>query len=288
MLKYPQTVHTWMFGDMPMPRIIDHLRYAGAGGVDLSMPLDGPYSPDSLMRDDYRPLLEDAGLPVLSATPLYFSPETDLSGADPGIRKTAVAFTKRAVDAAAFYGCDRMLVSPSWVSNTHKLDKPYAEHWKYAVESVSEAADYAAAKGVVLMIEPINRYRVSLVHTVDEGLRFIRDAGLDNLALVTDIFHMHMEESGGVINALYDAAPKLKCVHIGDSTRKSPGYGVTDWAGILLALRNAGFEGPLAYETAELYFSEGRVAEDGADASVFALRLKNGIAYLNTLMDRLF
>lgn len=287
MLNYPQTVHTWLFGGMPMPQMIEYLRFAGADGVDLSMPLEGPYSPDALMDADYRPLLGQAGLPVLSATPLYFSPETDLSAADPAVRESAVAFTKKAVDAAAFYGCDRMLVSPSWVSNTHQLVKPYATHWRYALESVGEAARYAAGKGLTLMIEPINRYRVSLVHTVDEGLRFIREAGMDNLALVTDIFHMHMEEPAGVINALYEAAPKLRCVHIGDSTRRNPGYGVTDWAAILMALSRIGFDGPLAYETAELYFSERQVAEDEACAQAFALKLKNGIAYLNALMGRL-
>jgi D-psicose/D-tagatose/L-ribulose 3-epimerase len=287
MAVFPQTVHTWMFGDLPMEQITEYLLFAGAEGVDLSISLTGRNSPEELMGKDFRALFADAGLSVLTATPLFFSQEADLSSADPAIRESAVSFAKMAVDTTAFYGCGKMLISPSWVSVTHKLEKPYAEHWKLAVESTQQVAEYAAEKKVVLMVEPINRYRVSLIHTVDEGLRFIRDAGMGNLALVTDIFHMHMEEADGVVNALYAAAPKLECVHIGDSTRKCPGFGVTDWAEILRALRSVGFSGPLSYEPVELYFSEQQVAQDKAYAQAFAGRLKYGISYLKMLMETL-
>ena len=99
--RYLQIVHTWMFGDMPMPKIAEHLCFAGADGVDLSIATDGPSSPESLMQPRHKRTLEHAGLPVLCTTPLHFSPRTDLSSADPALRKQAVDFAKRAVDATA-------------------------------------------------------------------------------------------------------------------------------------------------------------------------------------------
>jgi D-psicose/D-tagatose/L-ribulose 3-epimerase len=286
-VNFPQTVHTWMFGETPFSKILEYLRDAGADGLDLSIYEAGPYAADHLLDAGYERLIAAAGMKVFSTTPLYFSPDADLSSADPARRRKALLFTKKAVDVTARYGCDRMLVSPSWVSGTHGLVAPYAEHWKYALEAVSEAAEYAAGKRVDLLIEPINRYRVSLVHTVDEALRFIEDAGLGNLHIVADIFHMHMEEADGVVNALHAAAPHLKCVHIGDSTRRCPGYGVTDWRAILSALARTAYDGPLAYEPVYLYFDEKRVAGDAACAREFTLRLKNGMACLRGLMDRM-
>ena len=180
-----------------------------------------------------------------------------------------------------------MLVSPSWVSVLQKLEQPYETHWRHAVEAVREIAPHAARRGVTLLVEPINRDRVSLVHTVREGLRFIGDVEEDNVALVADIFHMNIEESRGVVNALHEAAPKLQCVHIGENTRQCPGYGAADWGQIMSALRQTGYAGPLSYEPAELYFDAGQVARDETCARAFATRLKHGIAYLNALMDGL-
>ncbi len=67
--------------------------------------------------------------------------------------------------------------------------------WQYAIDSVSRAAPQAEATGVLLAIEPINRYETFLVNTAEEGLRFISETGSDMVKLHLDSFHMNIEES---------------------------------------------------------------------------------------------
>jgi sugar phosphate isomerase/epimerase len=287
MPNHLQTVHSLLFGDMPFADILRRIKSTGADGIDLAIYNNGIHSAERLMEnaEENARLLNELGLKVLSSTPLFFSKDVDLASSDAGERRSAVRFAKHAADVSARYGSDRMLIAPSWVSVTHSLDEPYEVHWNYALEAVRDVAAYAEGIGVSLLIEPINRYRVSLVHTVAEALRFARETGAVNVHIVLDVFHMHMEEADGVVNAIYAAGDQLKCLHIGDNTRHPPGFGAFDWHSVLAALAAVHFDGPLAYETVYLYFNETRVAADEAYADKFTEKLRRGISYLSGLME---
>jgi D-psicose/D-tagatose/L-ribulose 3-epimerase len=287
MPNHLQNIHTWLFGDMPFADILRRIKSTGADGIDLSIHKDGIYSAERLLEDadENVRLLDESGLRVLSSTPLFFSKDIDLSSSDAEERRSAVCFAKRAADVSARYGSDRMLIAPSWVSVMHSLDKPYETHWNYALDTVRDVAAYAEGIGVSLLIEPINRYRVSLVHTAEEALRFAGETGAGNVHVVLDVFHMHMEEADGVVNAIHAVGDRLKCLHIGDNTRRPPGFGVFDWRAVLAALAAVHFDGPLSYETVYLYFSEKRVAADEAYADEFTEKLRRGISHLSGLME---
>ena len=289
MVRYKQIVHTWMFGNTPFEQIVHLLACAGADGLDLSFALDGPYSWKNLLASapKYTRLIRDAGMTVPAATPLYFKPEIELCSEDASVRSRGTEFTKGCAEAAAAYGSHNLLVVPSWVSVHHRLTAPHAEHMKYAAESISKVALYAKTLDVDLLIEPVNRYRVALVHTIREALDLINLVDMDNVHIAADIFHMQMEERAGIVNGLYQANTQLKCLHIGDNTRCCPGSGAMDWYAILAALKAINFSGPLSYEPAELYFSETRVEQEPEYVARFVSGLKDGFIYLNNIMDRL-
>ena len=289
MARYKQIVHTWMFGNTPFEQIVHMLASAGADGLDLSFALDGPYSWKNLLvsAPEYSRIICDAGMAVPAATPLYFKPEIELCSEDASVRNRGTEFTKGCAEAAVAYGCHNLLVVPSWVSVHRTLTVSHAEHMKYAAESISEVALYAKTLDVDLLIEPINRYRVALVHTIREALELINLVDMNNVHIAADIFHMQMEEREGIVNGLYEANTQLKCLHVGDNTRCCPGRGTMDWFAILAALKAIKFSGPLSYEPAELYFSETRVEQEPQYVSHFVSGLKDGFIYLNHIMDRL-
>ena len=287
MKKYNPIVHTWMFSDMPCEKMAKWVSFAGAQGIDLSMYSVGKNNVAEMQQAASQNLriLEDAGLSVQVVTPMFFHKEIELCNEDAKVRQAGVDFAKRAVDAALEYGAKKILISPSWITPVPVQTLSYGEHLKLAADSMQKIAEYAAPKGVDLMIEPVNRYRVMLIHTVGEALRLINMIDADNVHIVGDVFHMHVEETEGVVNAIHQADQHLSCLHIGDNTRRCPGYGAMDWRGILSALDAIDFGGALSYEPATLYFDQHKVAADEAYAEVFVTTLKNGISYLNHLME---
>ena len=283
---YRQIIHTWMFGQLARKEMVKLLKKTGANGVDLALETDGMNDYRTIRSSGYANMLTDAGLSVLGTVPLYMHQERDLSSARPEVRASALAFTKNCIDTTADLGCENMLISPSLIGANCALEKDYLTHWNYAVESLAQAGEYARTVGIRLLLEPVNRFRVALVHTVEEGAHMIRETGCDNIYLVPDIFHMHIEERYGVANAIREAGKLIKCLHIGDNTRHCPGYGNMDWRAILKALTEIGFEGTLSYEPVRLYFDETRMTEQ-TYAREFTRELTEGIRYLEEIMRNL-
>ena len=283
---WPQIIHTWMYGAIAFEEVIKKVEKAGADGIDLSIAWDDrPSNPRSLLRQDLQGMMSNAGLKAYASTALYFQPETDLSSNDKKTRDAAIDFSKQCIDVTAHAACDRMLVSPSWVSVSNKIYDSYEEDWKHAVDSIAQMAAYAATQGVTLMIEPINRYRVSLVHTVEEAIKMKEEIALPNVGIVPDIFHIMMEERQPFCRVLEAAGKDMKCLHVSDSGRTLPGMGNFNWQELFHCLTEIKFEGPLSHEPVMLYFSEKRMATDGNYAGTIETLFASGVKYLKKFMD---
>jgi sugar phosphate isomerase/epimerase len=117
------------------------------------------------------------------------------------------------------------------------------------IELLHRAADRAAAAGVRLVLEPLNRYESDIVNNAAEGLALLAEVGHDHLGLLLDTFHMNIEEPDYAESiAAVMAVGRLWHVHLGDSNRWPSGYGHIDFAEILLALRRTGYDGYLSAE----------------------------------------
>ena len=113
--------------------------------------------------------------------------------------------------------------------------------------SVRKAAVYASRQGVLLAVEPINRYETYQISTVDDGLRFLADVGEQNVKLNLDAFHMNIDEADPA-EAIRKAGDLLAHMHVADSNRLPPGKGHTDFRAILAALHEVGFTGTMVLE----------------------------------------
>ena len=99
-----------------------------------------------------------------------------------------------------------------------------------------------------LGIEPLNRYETSFVNTVAQALDAagpLLDAGL---GLALDTYHLGIEErSTG--DAVRLAGEHLVHVQVCGNDRGAPGGDQTDWRGLLEALDDVGYAGPLVIES---------------------------------------
>ncbi len=116
-------------------------------------------------------------------------------------------------------------------------------------DGLRAAAELAAGHGVRLALEPVNRYEVDLIHTVAEGLDFLRRVGHDSLGLLIDTFHANIEESDRLepYRRVMEAG-RLFHIHLGDNNRLAPGWGAIDFRAIVHCLRRGSYQGYLSAE----------------------------------------
>jgi D-psicose/D-tagatose/L-ribulose 3-epimerase len=134
------------------------------------------------------------------------------------------------------------------VGNTRLLTPSERKRqWDLAVESVSQVADYAAARGVRLAVEPLNRFETDLINTVDQGLRLLSDIGRGNVGFLLDTFHMNIEEKN-IPDAIRRAGKHIFEFHSCSNDRGTPREDHLPWSKIAAALRGVKYEGPIVIE----------------------------------------
>lgn len=105
----------------------------------------------------------------------------------------------------------------------------------------------AEAEGVLMVLEPLNRYEDYLVNTLAEGASIVCEVASPGVALTADTYHMSVEETR-IGDAIRVNADHIGHVQLGDSNRLEPGNGHYDWADTLDALRDIEYDGWLAME----------------------------------------
>jgi sugar phosphate isomerase/epimerase len=115
------------------------------------------------------------------------------------------------------------------------------------LDVLAELAEHAQREGVVLGLEPLNRYENHLINTLADAVALCKEIGLSSVRVAADTYHMNIEEADPA-GALLDAAPWLGHVQLSDSNRLEPGRGHLDWSLLLGTLNAIGYPGWLALE----------------------------------------
>lgn len=167
-------------------------------------------------------------------------------------RDASIAESKHNLDAAGHFGAVGHIVPPIFgpprLPDLSPLKDAVALEKDLLVEIVKELAPYARQRGTLLLLEPLNRYEQHLLRRQADGVEIIRRAGDPaGVALISDFFHMHIEETS-TPEAIRAAGRHVAHVHMADNTRMQPGTGDIDWRAGLQALKDIGYTGYLAYE----------------------------------------
>ena len=249
-MKY--SISNWIYGDEPLEVTFQRLQKYGYDGVELKG------EPKLYQTGEVRKLCKKYNLSVLSIAGIYPWPtlERDIASPDEGVRKKAIDYLQNCVDLAAGVGAPLVVVVPSAVGKTSPIDSFEDEEewiqekervWNYAVLSVREAAKYAEAKGILLVIEPINMYETFLVNTAEDGLKFIAEVNSPAVKIHLDVFHMNIEEANPA-EAIRRCGKLLMNLHISDSNRMAVGDGHVDFRAIMYALKEIRYQWALTLE----------------------------------------
>ena len=167
-------------------------------------------------------------------------------------RRDAVAQMKSQLSVIAELGGYGAVTPASYGMFSRKLP-PYEpprsaeEDRAVLLDGLAELGEHAAAEGVALLLEPLNRYEDHMVNTVAEAAELCDAVGLASLRVTADTYHMNIEEAD-VCASLQRGAGRLGHVQVSDSNRLEPGAGHFDWPPVLATLDSIGYDGYLAFE----------------------------------------
>ncbi len=194
-------------------------------------------------------IINNAGIHSISFCAVM-TPERDLIDLDPNIRRNGVAYLKAGIDALAemggknFVGNLYSAVGRTWQQSEAERE----QDMQTLVTILREVSQYALDHGVVLGVEPLNRYETSFINTADQVIELVDRVDHPACGVLLDTFHMNMEESS-MGDAIRKVGQRLVQVHSIESHRGTPGTGLLQWAEIARALKDTRFDGELVMES---------------------------------------
>ena len=165
-------------------------------------------------------------------------------------QKNAQKYLTALVDQAAAMGCPRIigpLYSVVGLIGSHD-DKTKAAHFKLVVKNLKQLAKHAEKKGVLLCVEPLNRFETDFLNTCDQGLRLVKAVNSPAVKLHLDTFHMNIEEKNQAA-AILKAGKHLGHFHACGTDRGTPGGDSLDWKPIVAALKKIGYKQDVVIES---------------------------------------
>jgi sugar phosphate isomerase/epimerase len=184
-------------------------------------------------------------LPVGSVCMIY-TQDTDLVSTDESVRENTKSYIRDMVDRCSEIGVQYMPVTPTANMKIAPVAS-FEQEWEWARDAIREVGEYAAEKGIRLVIEPWNRYETYLITRLPTSVQMAREVDLPNVGCKGDLFHMNIEEAS-IADSIREARGLLWHMDFADNTRAAPGAGELDIDGAVKALAEIEFDGIINME----------------------------------------
>jgi D-psicose/D-tagatose/L-ribulose 3-epimerase len=109
-------------------------------------------------------------------------------------------------------------------------------------------SDFAADHGVVLCLEPLNRFETSFINTAEQVIEIVDRVDRPACQVMLDTFHMNIEEKS-LAEAIRAVGSRLRHVHACENDRGAPGSGNVTWDDVAQGLSDIGYDGPVVIES---------------------------------------
>ena len=240
-------VNTWVWAsplsDDELAKLVPHVAEIGFDRIEIPL--------ETIGEIDYArtaSLIREHGLGV--STCAAMAEDRDLIHPDPAIRANGAAYIRQAIEATQALGGTN-LVGPIYaaVGRTWQMtDDERARDTALLIEQLRGLAAYAHEHGVVLCIEPLNRFETSFINLAQQAIDVIDQVDHPACNIMLDTFHMNIEERS-LGDAIRATGKRLAHFHSCENDRGAPGSGHVPWAEVAAALRDVAYHGPVVIES---------------------------------------
>lgn len=240
-------VNTWVWtSPLTTEKLTDLAPEVAEMGFDrIEVPIEGL---DDLDYERGAQIIANNGLGVSVCAAM--GPDHDLIHPDAEIRDNGMAYVRHCIEATATLGGTN-LVGPlySSVGRTWQAT-PEERAWDtdLLVEQLGELAAYAGDHGVVLCVEPLNRFETSFINLAEQAIEVVDRVDHPACGIMLDTFHMNIEEKS-LGDAIRAVGPRLKHLHACENDRGAPGSGNVTWNEVAQALQDINYAGPVVIES---------------------------------------
>ena len=213
----------------------------GFDAVELFLP-----GPDFISSDEVLALAEKHKLEIAAvgtgAGALCYG--LTLMDPDPDRRAEAMDFLLDMIDFGGRTGAPAILGS---MQGRHAPDMERDQALDQLAAALRQCAEVASSWGLPFIYESLNRYETNLFNRLEDAAAFLENYNLTGITLLADLFHMNIEEAD-IPATIRKVGPHIGHVHFADSNRRAVGFGHTDPAPVIAALRETGYQGYLSAE----------------------------------------
>lgn len=230
-------IHNWMRAE-PLETTLERISRQGYHALEIQG------TPEDYDTAEVKKLLDKYNLKCWGSVTLMLG-ERNLVARDPAQRAASVQYVKDIITMVKELDGHMVSVVPGTVGKIVPDGRP-EEEWEWAVASMKECYAFAEEHGILIGIEPINRFETYFINRADQALALAEATG-PNCGVCLDIFHMNLEEND-YHAAIRKAGKRLVGFHVADNNRMAPGMGRLDWPALVNTLKEVGFDGALSVE----------------------------------------
>ena len=224
-----------------MNEIASRLKETGYDGVEVAMAetSTGPYV-------SFGKYVKQLGLET--SVVLAVGEQDDPISESKAVRDRALQKIKWSIDRANDLGA-KVICGPFHSAfATFRKRPPNEDEYKRSAEVLHAAGEYAAASGVTLTIEAINRFECYLCNTIAQLDKLVKLTDHPNVRPMFDTHHANIEEKN-IKDVIKTIAGSIAHVHISENDRGAPGDGHVDFDSVFSGLAEVNYKGWLTIES---------------------------------------
>lgn len=227
----------FLWADRPLPDAIRAAKAAGFDAVECHWPYAVPAA-------QVKAALDETGLAMLGLN----AGRGDVAAGENGLTAVpereaeARALIDEALDYATRLGTGNVHVMAGVAQGPAARDA-YLANLRYA-------CDKAAARGITVLIEPLNRYDAPgyFLTTTTQAMEIVDAVGAENLKLMFDVYHVQIME-GDISRRIERLLPRIGHIQIASvPDRGAPDHGEVDFGHVFRLVRALGWSMPLGAE----------------------------------------
>jgi len=260
-----------LYENWPIEKIFAHAAKVGYEGIEIApfTLADDVHEISSARRAEIKRAAAGAGVQIIGLHWLLLKPAgMSWVTADKTLRDKTVSYFEALIDLCADLGGNIMVLgSPK--ARQVAPGEAWLDVWNRAVDVLGHLASKAAAKKIVIALEPLTpKDNCNFINTAAEGSLLVQKINSPGLKLHLDVKAMTGEGRPVAETIRLEGGINLAHFHANDPNLRGPGMGEMAFEPIAAALRDVKYNGWVSVEVFD--FAPG--AENTAEISIRTLK----------------